>query len=361
MSKQLNSVSHDYIRYANCWEDADILLEGLSLQPGDRILSIGSAGDNSFSLLVNNPEIVVAVDINFVQLNLIELKKAAFKTLNYTDFISFLGFKPCDNRWELFQNVKKELSPELILFWTAKKEEIKGGVIYQGKFERYFQLFHKKILPFIHSKRKIKCLFEEKSEIEQQQFFEKKWNNWRWRMLFKIFFSKSVMGKFGRDPQFLKEVEVPVSTFIIEQAKRHLSSKACQKNYFLYFILTGQFSNYLPHYAREENFLKIKENVGQLSTFYGLAEDVFKQHKGFNKFNLSNIFEYMNPDLFEKVSRDFSENGAVNARYAYWNLMVPRLMSNTNSSLRLDQKRAKQLSNKDKGFFYGNFIVETKE
>jgi S-adenosylmethionine-diacylglycerol 3-amino-3-carboxypropyl transferase len=52
MEKQLQKVRHDYLRYANCWEDADILLAGLDIKTGDLVLSIGSAGDNSFSLLV---------------------------------------------------------------------------------------------------------------------------------------------------------------------------------------------------------------------------------------------------------------------------------------------------------------------
>ncbi len=39
------------IRYAQCWEDADILLEGLGIRPGDTCLSIASAGDNSLAML----------------------------------------------------------------------------------------------------------------------------------------------------------------------------------------------------------------------------------------------------------------------------------------------------------------------
>ena len=40
-----------FIRYAQCWEDADILLEALDIGEGDVCLSIASAGDNSLSLL----------------------------------------------------------------------------------------------------------------------------------------------------------------------------------------------------------------------------------------------------------------------------------------------------------------------
>ena len=82
------------IRYANCWEDADILLKGMDPKAGDRILSIGSGGDNSLALLSRNPECVVAVDISEPQLHLIALKKAAVKHLDYEAFLGFLGFKP---------------------------------------------------------------------------------------------------------------------------------------------------------------------------------------------------------------------------------------------------------------------------
>ena len=35
------------IRYAQCWEDADILLEALDVRPGKVCLSIASSGDNA--------------------------------------------------------------------------------------------------------------------------------------------------------------------------------------------------------------------------------------------------------------------------------------------------------------------------
>jgi len=73
MSEHLQNVSADYIRYANCWEDADILCPGLSLKQDSKILSIASAGDNTFSLLTADPELVVAADLNSAQLNLMRL------------------------------------------------------------------------------------------------------------------------------------------------------------------------------------------------------------------------------------------------------------------------------------------------
>ena len=361
MKEQLENVKHDYIRYANCWEDADTLLDGLDIQQNDRVLSIGSAGDNSFSLLSKNPEIVVAVDINAMQLNLIELKKAAFKALNYDEFVSFLGFKETPNRSELYQLVREQLSPDLQLFWDRRTDELFAGIIYAGKFERYFRLFRTRILPLVHTKKRINTLFTEKDAEAQHLFFDKKWNNRRWRRLFKLFFSKFVMGRLGRDPAFLKEVEVPVSEFIIGQAKKHLSSVHAQKNYFLHFIMKGSFGEYLPHYARKENFEAIKSNIDRIIVYNGLAEDAFKEYSGFTKFNLSNIFEYMNTELFTSVTENLVSNGEKNARYAYWNLMVPRQMHTVNNALKYDASLSESSRVTDKGFFYMGVNFDIKK
>ena len=39
------------VRYAQVWEDADVLLAGLDVRPGDACVSIASAGDNTLALL----------------------------------------------------------------------------------------------------------------------------------------------------------------------------------------------------------------------------------------------------------------------------------------------------------------------
>ena len=61
------------LRYANCWEDADLLIQNLNCKKGDRILSICSGGENSLSLLCLNPQEIVVVDVNPKQLFILEL------------------------------------------------------------------------------------------------------------------------------------------------------------------------------------------------------------------------------------------------------------------------------------------------
>ncbi|MFN8359172.1 MAG: DUF3419 family protein [Candidatus Kapaibacterium sp.] len=358
MKAHLGDVNHDYIRYANCWEDADILLSALKVTTSDRVISIGSAGDNAFSLLSCSPEIVVAVDINSAQLQVIALKKAAFRGLGYDEFVEFLGFRPSERRLEYFQRIKQYLSAEALEFWENRSAEIEQGIIYQGKFEKYFGVFRTKILPLIHSKRTVRQLFEPKTAVKQDEFYTSVWNSMRWRLLFSLFFSRFVLGRLGRDPEFLKEVDGSVSQFIFANAERHLRSVACLGNYYLHFILTGTYGTFLPHYARPENFDIIKSRLDNLVIYHGLIDDALEKYGSFSVFNLSDIFEYMSPAIFASVTERLVRSSMMNARYAYWNLMVDRRMSRIHSDLQHSPDSI-LLHAQDKCFFYNAFILDT--
>ncbi len=355
----VNKVNFELIRYANCWEDADVLMEGLNVQEGDKILSIGSAGDNSFSLLSANPELVVAVDVNKVQLYLIALKKASFECLSYEELLAFLGFRESDTRTDTFLKMKPFMEQVVFDYWCEQLPLIQKGVITCGKFERYFQTFSQKVLPLIHSKKKVHQLFAPKNEASQTHFYQKKWNTWRWKALFKIFFSRFVMGKWGRDPEFLKEVEVPVSDYIFEKAAQELAHPKAQDNHILRYNLTASFGDLLPHYLRPENFEQIKSNLHKLHLVEGYAQEGIRQFGSFDRMNLSNIFEYMNPLIFQNTAKELLAALRKGGRIAYWNLMVPRQISQLFPEYMTHlNELSQQLMQRDKGFFYNQFIIE---
>lgn len=352
-------VAFDHIRYANVWEDADILLKGLGNMENKRILSIASAGDNAFSLLTLNPELVVAFDINPIQLYLVELKKAAIEELEYDEVLKFLGFKEDLSRIVSFKKLEHKLSSPCLEYWNDNFELIDKGVIHQGKFEKYFQFFSKKVLPFIHSKKKVNQLFSKKSAEEQSTFYKKSWNTWRWRLLFRIFFSKTVMGKKGRDPQFLKHVKVNVGEFIFNRAAQHLSSQGAQSNYILHYNLKGHYGELLPHYLKPQNFELIKTACHKLQIFQGFPLDAIQQHGPFDGMNLSDIFEYMDDQTFLKNAEELIAGCNDNARIAYWNLMVDRhIGSILPNKCSYRKELSEELTAKDKGFFYKGFYID---
>src|SRR5215472_5459218 len=98
------------IRYAQCWEDADTLLEALNIQPGFTCLSIVSGGENALAMMSKGPRKVFAIDLNAAQLALLELRLAAFRELSHREMLELHGSVESHRRWELYQRCRQNLS-----------------------------------------------------------------------------------------------------------------------------------------------------------------------------------------------------------------------------------------------------------
>ncbi len=351
----------DFIRYANCWEDPELLLGCFELR--DRCaLSIASAGDNSFSLLTLAPRKVVAFDLNPVQLALVELKKCAIARLEYPEFRQFLGFDASTQRLEVYrQRLRQQLSPAAQAYFDRHENLIADGIIHQGKFEHYFQLFHRRILPLIHRRSTAQALLAAKPLEQRRAFYRDCWNNLRFRLLFRLFFNRFVMGRFGRDPEFFKYVD---QTFIADQLKQRtayaLTELPTDDNPYLHYILTGNFGPALPHYARAEHFRTIRQNLDALELFHGTPGDVAAHYREkFHAFNLSDIFEYMGAGLTRQVAAQLLQCAAPGARLAYYNMMVERRLA-LDFPTRLAERPelAAALFRGNRAFFYHRFLID---
>jgi S-adenosylmethionine-diacylglycerol 3-amino-3-carboxypropyl transferase len=172
-----------------------------------------------------------------------------------------------------------------------------------------------------------------------------------------LFFSRSVMGRTGRDPQFLKQVEISVPEYIRRQAEAHLKSADAATNFLLRFIFTGSFGDPLPPYLRAENFEAIRAGLDRLSLKQAAAEEIV-QAGGHDVYCLSNIFEYYPQADFTGTVDRWSAALPAGARLLFWNLMAPRSFS----AIKPDTFRCinSQDSPKDAGFFYSAFLHEQK-
>jgi len=353
--------SFDFIRYSNCWEDADVLLKALAAKEGGRYLSIGSAGDNVFSILSQNPSKVIAVDISDAQIACIKLRKAAFLNLSHREVLEFFGIKDCKHRINIYQQLKKDIPECSHDFWNANLASVKDGFIHGGKFERYFRLFRKRILPLIHGKKRIRQLLEAKNDRQRRSFYYSQWNTRRWKLLFKVFFSRFVMGRFGRDPEFFKYVEGDIADRIFKRSEYALSVLAADKNPYLEYILRGNFKQSLPFYLRPENFDNIVKNLDKLVIFKGNIQKALDAHKGitFDGFNLSDIFEYMSQEQYKKEVEALLKASKKGSRFVYWNMLVDRSCSQYfKDQITLLKDEAEKLFLEDKAFFYKALIIE---
>ena len=349
----------DLIRYANVWEDAEVLREALRPQPGRRMLSIASAGDNSFALLAGGAE-VVAADLSPAQIALVDLKRAAIRRLNADECAAFLGFRHSEqDRRQVYEQLERDLLPKSRDFWRERLDDVEDGLAHHGKFESYFALFRNRVLPLIHRRKTILGLMEPRDQTGREAFYESTWNNLRWRLLFRVFFSRFVMGRLGRDPEFFRYVEGSVAERILGRSRYALTVLPTHENPYLEYILTGNFSRTLPLYLRPEVYPEVQRHLDKLTLFEGPIDEAAKSGDGFDGFNLSDIFEYLDEPTSMEVYARLLDAARPGARFAYWNMLVPRRLSTAfPGRVRWLEAESRELFAKDLAFFYSAFIVE---
>lgn len=348
----------DYVRYANVWEDADVLCQALQPAAGKRILSIASAGDNSFALAADGAE-VVAVDLSPAQLAMVELKRAAIRALDHARLLAFLGVRDSESRLDTYRQLSAALPDDARAFWDARPEEIRAGIVHAGKFERYFATFRSRVVPLIHSRRVVRELLADKDRRARTAFYREVWDHWRWRLLFRLFFSRRLMGLMGRDPEFFRYVEGSVADRILARTEYAFTVLPTHSNPYLNFIFTGSFGTTLPRYLDPSRYSAVRAGVDRITLFRGAVQDVATAHGPFDGYNLSDIFEYLDPATCASMYDMLLAAGRAGARFAYWNMLVPRRrpesMSNRVRSL---NERADALFAVDRAFFYSAFILE---
>lgn len=349
------------IRYAQCWEDADVLVEGLAVAPGDVCLSIASAGDNALALLTRRPERIVAVDLNPAQLACLELRVAAYRELAHAELLELIGSRPSRRRPELYRRCRSLLSHATRQFWDAQAGRIAAGIGSAGKFEDYFTLFRTRVLPLVHTRARVSRLLAGGSAEEREWFYRKEWNSWRWRALFRIFFSRFVMGRLGRDPSFFRYVQGSVAERIMARTRHALTQLDPAANPYLQWILTGTHQSALPLALRPEHFDTIRGNLDRLEWRLGLVEDALPElgRNAVRCFNLSDIFEYMAPESYTRLLERLIAVARPGARLAYWNMLAPRRRPERLAAvLEPCDALASALFAKDKAFFYSAFVIE---
>jgi S-adenosylmethionine-diacylglycerol 3-amino-3-carboxypropyl transferase len=347
------SADFSIIRYAQVWEDADVLLDALDVRPGDVCLSIASAGDNALSMLSRGPKKVIALDLNPAQVACLELRVAAYRTLRHGELLELMGSRHSTRRVELYRRCRGELSDAARRFWDGRPREVAGGIGSAGKFERYFALFRRRVLPWIHSRRTVRQLLAGGELTRRRAFYRGRWETWRWRAMFKVFFSRFVMGRFGRDPAFFKYVEGDVGARILERSRHALSELDPAENPYLQWILTGTHTTALPHALREENFEPIRANLGRLEWRLATIEEYLATAaEPIDCYNLSDIFEYMSAENYHKLLERLVAAARPGARLVYWNMLVPRTRpASMAGMLEPMDERARGLHLRDKAFF----------
>ena len=354
------------IRYSQCWEDTDLLLEHAGALQDKKILSIASAGDNSLALLSGDPQRVVAIDMCKAQIAVSWLKVTAMRHLDRKNFIAFIGASPCSGHLRLAIYERLRLDNRLPLRYRQYLDDhrhlISKGIIHAGKLEKYFAIYAR-ILSCLHDRATIERACAKLPLEVRSRFFEDEFCNLPYKILQQVFFSSSCLKSLGRERAFFKYNRGNLAQMVAERTQTALNNPLAHDNPYLHYILKGRYEDgpAMPFYMRQQNFEKIKANLDRLalveSGLDAYLHNIDDTSEHFDVFNLSDIFEYMNESESSDLSLLLANKSNHGARHIYWNMMVPRSMQAPGLQAHTVLQAQKDFASV-RSFFYRAFKVD---
>ncbi|MFC1744477.1 DUF3419 family protein [Candidatus Riflebacteria bacterium] len=354
--------------YSQCWEDSHLNTKSLKIKESDTCVSITSGGCNTLALLLDGAKRVISFDLNPAQNYLLKLKVEAIKLFEHRDFCDFLGTEFIDEkpdrarRLQLWQKLKPHLNTELRDFWEQRTDLIKDGLINCGKIEKYFQIYAQ-ILRRLYPNFAFQRFFTTKSLKKQQELYHRCIDKRRWRFLNVLLLNKWALG-FAKGFHSFEHVEELNLEGSIYKKVRHLClSQLLSKTPFLPQIIVGKYPNRnaVPEYLKEKNYKKLIESLPRLEIKLNHLIGVLEEFEdgGVDKFNVSNIFEWMTQEIFEEqldwIHRKSSASGIMAYRYTF---AKKKPLRNKYLEMFEDKiEEAKQLHDIDMSFMYSHFII----
>lgn len=345
--------------FTHNWEDPAIDERALQLKEGDSLFTITSGGCNSLGFLRFKPSAIYCVDINPAQNYLVELKKAAFKELDYETCCAFLGLTPCTSRKEIFVSLQKNISEEAGRFWNEHINIITSGIIMNGRYERFVKIAGK-LLRLLQGNKKVKAFFSLSSINDQNKFYQERWDNKRWRWIFNSMFNKKRLAKKGlvSDYFHFDDGSSSFSESFYKRASHVMKDIPVESNYFIALYFLGHYlnKNNIPEYLKEENFNVIKNNIDKIHPVSADSKYWLQQQPEnmFDAFALSNICELMDDGDTHKLFSEVIRTAKPTAKIIFRNLMIPReVPDDLQCKIIKDEALSKQLQFEDRSFVYG--------
>jgi S-adenosylmethionine-diacylglycerol 3-amino-3-carboxypropyl transferase len=351
--------------FAQCWEDPRMDVEALRVGPGQTALVVTSGGCTALSLALLGLERVVAVDLNAAQGCLLELKIAGARRLGHREYLELLGARESARRPRLYLEVRGALGARARDYWDRHGRDLERGVLGAGRYERYLGLF-RGLLRLMHGRDRIERLCRLNGPEEQRRFYEQEWNTAAWRLFFRVFFSRRVLGAAGLDPAFFTYVEgIPdFGVHFLSLARHALVDLPARGNYFLHQICLGRYldERALPPYLLSENFGALQDSLDRIEVVTDEVGAVLGRlpDASVDAFAYSNVFEWVPPSAFEAMLRETHRVARPGARLCYRNLLVRRRHPPALDGLfEPDDDVATRLLREDRSFVYSHFEVAT--
>ena len=360
------------IDYYTCWEDFQIIQKAMEINNNDIILSITSGGCNILNFILSNPKKILAVDYNPYQNYLLEFKIESIRNLNYSEFLQLMGIFPTKNRMDLYEIIRKNLNENTRVFWDHNYYVIKKGLLYVGE-QNVKNLG--RILRFLRGKKIIENFFSCETVEKQEDYFYKYIYGLPWRLylglayknyLVKLLLCVRALHEFPYKRKksqgyfkYIQRVNYPENH--LEKIEYIFTKIPIRENNFASLILLGYYNNEdcFPLYLKEENYNTIKKGIDKIEIKTSVVLDVLNnfQEDSVTKFNLSNIFDWVDDNTFKNQLVEITRVGKNKGKILFSTTRSDRFIPKNIKSFSQNKQLAIKLLKEDRTMMYSDLVI----
>jgi S-adenosylmethionine-diacylglycerol 3-amino-3-carboxypropyl transferase len=343
----------DKINYSASNEDSESERKALMINENDVVLCITGSGARSLDLLVDSPLKIISIDLNKAQNLLLELKMAAFKSLDYDEFTAFIGLNPSTERLETYQKLLPFLSEEADKYWQKNSKLIEKGVLYCGTWERFLAVMQK--LSIVR-KSLVERLMNAQNLEEQQLIWQKEWDNWLWRGYLKIISNRFLWVNIIREPGAkIIDKDFEVYQYMKQRMDFMAMTFLMKTNHYANLIFKSRYTEncILPHHLRAENFDLIKKNFDKIEIITASMTDFLPTVENqITAFSLSDFSSYAPKDAYINIWEGIIKAAKNNAKFCERQFLVKRNPEKISMAIKRDLVLENELNLTDEAAIY---------
>ena len=261
----------NHLIYVTCWEDPRLDRVAMELKEDDTVLAIASAGCNVLDYALDRPKQIYAVDANFRQNALLELKIASIHELDFDSFFKLFGEGHLPNFETVYQQkLRRRLSPQSQKYWDRHGKRLFDGnrsFYFRGTTGTFALLINYYIDKVVKLRDVFDALIEAKTLEEQQEIYDRDLRDTFWKnFLYKFVNSNIALSMLGvpleQRQQMERYLEGGVGEFIQRCCETVFTQIPIHDNYFWRVFITGKYSpSCCPEYLKPENFAALKSGL----------------------------------------------------------------------------------------------------
>lgn len=284
-------VHNSNLIYNTAWEDPRLDRQLMKLDRDSRVVMITSAGCNALDYLLDDPAEIHAVDMNYRQNALLELKQAFICRGDFDTLFEMFGLGSHPEFHAVYRQVRATLSEPAQKFWDRRigffnPDSLKKSFYYHGTsgiaaWVMGCALF--KARPNI--KHFATCLLDARTVDEQREAY--------------ALFEREVWGPFShwllRQPALMTLLGVPrpqirliqesypggLTGYVKDKLRHVMTELPIADNYFWRVYMTGSYTlGCCPNYLKQQNLPMLQQRSRRLKTYTTTVANFLREHPG---------------------------------------------------------------------------------